>query len=236
MPEVKRTIKIKTHQNVVDKPSPQEGFPMRDWSVDIFVQNESNGSLVPAHELYDKCLFKLHPSFGVREKQTFRSPTPFKCAEEGWGEFEMMITLTPPGVGKSGETVLHHDLNFGQEDYEATHSVSFKNPKPELLERLKLTGEVPGQGANGVGGRGAGSAKKRKTNNVDMDKLAEGLQQLAEDDLLHVVQMIHEQKSSDTYTKNDVENGEFHVDLYTLPDALVKGLWDYTSTKTGITA
>ena len=38
-----------------------------------------------------------------------------------------------------------------------------------------------------------------------MDKLAEDLQKLTEDNLLTVVQMIHEKKAEDTYTKNDVE-------------------------------
>jgi hypothetical protein len=27
-------------------------------------------------------------------------------------------------------------------------------------------------------------------------------------------------------------DGEFHVDLYTLPDSLVKMLWDFTAAKT----
>jgi transcription initiation factor IIF auxiliary subunit len=40
---------------------------------------------------------------------------------------------------------------------------------------------------------------------VDMDKLADGLQKLGEDDLLQVVQMVHDNKSPDSYTKNDVE-------------------------------
>lgn len=38
-----------------------------------------------------------------------------------------------------------------------------------------------------------------------MDKLADGLQKLGEDDLLQVVQMVHDNKSADSYTKNDVE-------------------------------
>ena len=38
-----------------------------------------------------------------------------------------------------------------------------------------------------------------------MDKLAENLQRLQEDDLLKVVQMIHDHKNEDTYTKNDVD-------------------------------
>jgi transcription initiation factor IIF auxiliary subunit len=38
-----------------------------------------------------------------------------------------------------------------------------------------------------------------------MDKLAEGLQKLHEDDLLWVVQTVHDNKNNDTYVKNDVE-------------------------------
>ena len=47
-----------------------------------------------------------------------------------------------------------------------------------------------------------------------MDRLADNLQRLSEDDLLQVVQMVHEHKSPESYTKNDVE-GRFygHVDL-----------------------
>lgn len=38
-----------------------------------------------------------------------------------------------------------------------------------------------------------------------MDKLADGLQKLGEDDLLQVVQMVHDNKAPDSYTVNDVE-------------------------------
>lgn len=40
---------------------------------------------------------------------------------------------------------------------------------------------------------------------IDMEKLADNLQRLGEDDLLQVVEMVHNNKTSDTYTKNDVE-------------------------------
>ena len=40
---------------------------------------------------------------------------------------------------------------------------------------------------------------------IDMEKLAENLQKLGEDDLLQVVQMVHDNKTADTYTKNDVD-------------------------------
>ena len=38
-----------------------------------------------------------------------------------------------------------------------------------------------------------------------MDKLADNLERLKEDDLLHVVQMIYDNKSSESYTKNDID-------------------------------
>lgn len=39
-----------------------------------------------------------------------------------------------------------------------------------------------------------------------MEKLADGLQKLSEDDLLQVVTMVHDNKTNETYTKNDVES------------------------------
>ena len=38
-----------------------------------------------------------------------------------------------------------------------------------------------------------------------MDKLADNLQRLSEENLLTVVQMIHDNKSEETFTKNDVD-------------------------------
>ena len=40
---------------------------------------------------------------------------------------------------------------------------------------------------------------------IDMEKLAENMQKMSEDDLLLVVQMIHDNKTADTWTKNDVD-------------------------------
>ena len=80
------------------------------------------------------------------------------------------------------------------------------------------------------------SRPKKASRNVDMEKLAEALPLLGEDDLLQVVQMVHDNKTDETYTKNDVENGEFHVDLYTLPDQLIKMLWDFTEKKVDMSA
>jgi transcription initiation factor IIF auxiliary subunit len=42
-----------------------------------------------------------------------------------------------------------------------------------------------------------------------MEKLADGLQKLEEEDLLKVVQMVHDHKTSETYVKNDVERKNY---------------------------
>ncbi|EKV10566.1 Transcription initiation factor subunit (TAF30), putative [Penicillium digitatum PHI26] len=179
MPDVKRTVRLITEQNIIDKPSEVEGFPQRSWHIEVWLVNEK-GALVPAN-IFDKVTYHLHPSFGERATQVFKQP-PFRIQEEGWGEFDMSIELT---ADKS--YTIQHDLNFAQTRYESKHVL------------------------------------------VDMDKLADGLQKLNEDDLLQVVQMVHDHKAADSYTKNDVELGEFHVDLYTLPDVLIKMLWEFTA-------
>ncbi|ORY09967.1 yeats family-domain-containing protein [Clohesyomyces aquaticus] len=224
MPDVKRQVKIITTQRPIAEPSPMEGFPMRAWTIEIWLLDEAGQEV--AANCFEKAVYNLHPSF-PKNKQTFKKP-PFKIEEKGWGEFDMSIVLT--AVHKGGDHTLEHDLNFQSERYEAKHTVNFRNPKPELLALLQESGPA---GENGVArGKAGGEKKKRKDKNVDMEKLADGLQKLNEDDLLQVVTMVHDNKTNETYTKNDVENGEFHVDLYTLPDNLVKMLWDFTSQRT----
>jgi len=62
-----------------------------------------------------------------------------------------------------------------------------------------------------------------------MEKLADGLQKLGEDDLLQVVQMVHDNKTVDTYTKNDVESELFPFKStkdYTSPPRRRSGSFD----------
>ena len=147
---------------------------------------------------------------------------------------------------KGGKNSLVHDLNFAKSVYESKHQVTFKNPSAALVNLLRETGPVPGDENGARKKTDVEKKRKRAAGAVDMEKLADALVKLNEDDLLHVVQMIHDNKSEDTYTKNDIDReclffecvqplpnqsteGEFHVDLYTLPDSLVKMLWDFVS-------
>lgn len=131
-----------------------------------------------------------------------------------------------------------------------------------LLAALRDSGPVPGdtngavdkKRASDIGVAGEKPKKKKageSSKAFDMDKLAEGLQKLNEDDLLQVVQMVHDHKSDESWMRNDIERewlartrrrhhppytnpcaeGEFHVDLYTLPEPLIKMLWDFTTEK-----
>lgn len=145
-----------------------------------------------------------------------KSP-PFRIEEDGWGEFELEIFLTDL-AGK--EHPIRHDLNFAEDRYDVKHVVAFKNPKGDLAVALRSSGSMPGDAGgdlangkkagriSGVGGVDAEAGKKRKktdTRGIDMDSLAEKLQKLGEDDLLQVVQMVHDNKSEDSWMRNDVD-------------------------------
>ncbi|EFE36872.1 uncharacterized protein ARB_04399 [Trichophyton benhamiae CBS 112371] len=150
-----------------------------------------------------------------------KSP-PFRIEEEGWGEFDMQIVLSAPDKDHS----ITHDLNFQSSKYESKHVITFKNPKPPLLAQLRESGPVPGD-ENGVKKRGQEESKKKKRvdKNVDMEKLADGLQKLGEDDLLQVVQMVHDNKSSDSYTKNDIERKDMTFPTF----SVLRSSWAYPS-------
>ncbi|RMD45019.1 hypothetical protein DV735_g30, partial [Chaetothyriales sp. CBS 134920] len=244
---VKRQVKIITEQKIIPgADSGVAGFPLRHWSIQIKLYHAETKQEVEA-DVFDKVTYILHESFGEKMRQEFTKP-PFRVAEDGWGEFELGIELHD-AAGKSHS--LSHDLNFQSSKYEVKHSMTFKNVKPNtpIWEKLRLSGPLPGENANGdsaggkkraseIGASAAGGAQKKKKagdgKSVDMDKLAEGLQRLGEDDLLQVVQMVHDNKTEDSWMRNDVEQGEFHVDLYTLPDTLINMLWTFTKEKNAI--
>jgi transcription initiation factor TFIID/TFIIF subunit len=181
----------------------------------------------------------LHPTFPNPTRVLKKAP--FKLTEEGWGEFEMGLVLTY--LDKSGDVKLGHDLNFAQEDYEVEHKIKVPIKKSANLRRLLAeSGPVPSVDESS-GDKRKGAVQNDKINkrsrlnpnavaspikgSVDLEKLAEGLAELSEDDLLGVVQMVTDNRTPDMNIKNDVEEGEFTMDLYTLPDGLLKSLWDY---------
>ena len=74
-------------------------------------------------------------------------------------------------------------------------------------------GDAAGGPAPAAGAASMASATKPpkrkphpRNTHVELEKLAETLPLLHEDDLLQVVQMVHDNKSDNTYTKNDLES------------------------------
>jgi len=222
---VERKIKIVTEQHNIDKPPIQEGFPMKEWTVEIYILDQE-GKERPAR-CFTKAVYNLHPSF-AQPVQTFTEP-PFRCRNEGWGEFEMAIDLYT--TEKGGKQTIIHDLNFAAPQYENIHTVTFKNPSQALQAILRETGPLPSDEERKL--KKADGGKKKKA--YDIEKMADALVKLGEDDLLQVIQMIHDNKDDNTYIQNNIDAGEFSVDLYTLPDPLLKMLWDFV-VKAGVVA
>lgn len=248
-------MRITTIQNILkDIPPVQEGFPMRGWSIQISLVNSTTGKEVPA-TIFDKVTYSLHPTF-QNPVRVFKKP-PFKIEEEGWGEFDMMIALHFVG---GGEVKLNHDLNFRENKYITDHKIQVPATKPAMLKLLADSGSVPTSSPateesstskrKSTSVDSSRSSKKSKTltgsgNNgtnavssvkgsVDLEKLAFGLTKLSEDNLLTVVQMVTDNRTPDMNVKNDVDEGEFTMDLYTFPDALLKSLWDYVKKASNI--
>lgn len=218
---VEREIKLVTEQNIMpDKPQQVEGFPMREWSIEVYLVDQS-GKKVPA-KCFTKVVYNLHSSF-ANPTQTFTEP-PFRCSNEGWGEFEMSIDLYT--TEKGGKTSVVHDLNFAKPTYEISQKVTFRNPSQHLQALLRDSGPLPTD-EDRKARKGADAGKKKKP--WDLEKLASALTKLGEDDLIQVIQMIHDHRTDDTYVINNPDAGEFSVDLYTMPDNLTKMLWEFIS-------
>ncbi|KAI5951920.1 TAF14 [Candida jiufengensis] len=258
--QVKRTIRITTEQHIMKDVPPVENYPMRKWSISISML-DSQGKEIPA-KILDKVTYTLHPTFANPIRSLKQQP--FKIEEQGWGEFDIPISIHILGIsGKNGERKFQHDLNFLQEKYINDHVISIPvgpNKNPQLNKLLTESGSLPFEensssssgikrkldSANGpsssstsnVNQSQASIIDKKKSKgamkgNIDLEKLSNGLTKLSEDDLIVIVQMVTDNRTNEMNIKNDVDNGEFTMDLYTLPDSLLKSLWEYVKKHTG---
>jgi transcription initiation factor TFIID/TFIIF subunit len=128
----------------------------------------------------------------------------------------------------------------------------FKNPSASFLKILAETGPVPGfeEKKRKLDSEDSGGRKKSSSGWTgkpsDMERLAAGIEQLEENDLLPIVKLILENQTPDMYVKSDVDGilssyakvnlteGEFHFDLYTLGNSVLTQLWEYTKKKVDV--
>jgi transcription initiation factor TFIID/TFIIF subunit len=128
---------------------------------------------------------------------------------------------------EKAKITIFHDLNFQSPEYKNDQTIVFKNPSQALIQALRETGPVGNDDdTKATKARKLADGKKRKFA-FDYEKMGDALTKLNEDDLLHVIQMIHDHKNDDTVTNNDLERGEFTVDLFTMPEPLTKMIWDF---------
>lgn len=232
---VKRTVRIKTSQHVMPELPPVENFPMRQWSIEIYLLDDE-GKEIPA-TIFDKVVYHLHPTFS-NPNRSFADP-PFRIEEQGWGGFPLDISVFL--LEKAGERKITHDLNFLKEAYEIDHIIQVPTNKPLLATELTKSGPVDDASAKRKASTTSSEPKVKKAKsasattvkgNVDIEKLAFGLTKLNEDDLVGVVQMVTDNKTPEMNVTNNVEEGEFIIDLYSLPEGLLKSLWDYVKKNT----
>lgn len=224
---------------------------MRQWSIEVSMLNEA-GQEIPAN-IIDKVTYSLHPTFANPIRSI--KAKPFRVEERGWGEFDIPIAIHLVGLnGKQGERKFNHDLNFLQEKYTFDHLITIPTKNSQLNKLLIESGSLPSESTNAIGGSGSpidskrkndteisnSKLKKSKSSNgsatkgtIDLEKLANSLTKLSEDDLIVIVQMVTDNRTNEMNIKNDFENGEFTMDLYTLPEPLLKALWDYVKKRTG---
>lgn len=213
-----------------------ENFPIRQWSIQIGLLDQTGNEI--AANILDRVTYTLHPTF-ANPVRTLKTP-PFRVEEQGWGEFDIPIAVHLVGVaGKQGERKFSHDLNFLQEKYTVDHTISVPTNKSQILNSvLQESGTVPETDDASTKRKTEGDAnnklKKQKSGasnpmkgSVDLEKLANGLTKLSEDDLIVIIQMVTDNRTNEMNIKNDVDNGEFTMDLYTLPESLLKSLQEY---------
>jgi hypothetical protein len=66
-----------THGNSAE-PSPVEGFPMRSWSIEIWLLDDAGNEVMP--NVFEKAVYNLHPSF---EKNKHGECADKQCAGQG---------------------------------------------------------------------------------------------------------------------------------------------------------
>lgn len=125
---------------------------------------------------------------------------PFKCTNEGWGEFEMSIDVFT--TEKGGKQTFMHDLNFSAPQYETIHTIQFKNPSQALQQLLRETGPLPSDEERKM--KKADPVKKKKAA-VDVEKLAAALVEQGEEELLKCIQIIHDGKDETTYVNQNLD-------------------------------
>jgi len=116
------------------------------------------------------------------------------------------MTIDMYTTEKGGKTTIPHDLNFAKPTYENVHKVTFRNPSMALQGILRETGPIPTDEERKKTKTDGGIKNKKKV--YDVEKMADALPQCEEDDLLQIIQMIHDGKTDNSFVSNNIDGKE----------------------------
>ncbi|CAO3574858.1 unnamed protein product [Mortierella alpina] len=256
MPQnITKEIKVITDQHIV-KGQKQHGFPMRKWKISLLGIN-ANGEeeTLPyvdhveyiLHHTFEQPLRKVteYP-FELQEKGwgefdmkimlhfADKSTAPFVLDHDlnfQTGHYEIAHTLTfKPDLKPSFlkllnppiETISDRDSLLSSE---SEGKAQKRRRETTLKKNTKRIKEDRSSDDDSQDSSDAGSGDEYDGINIQV--LAQKFQELEPDDLVELVTLVKANQTADMYVKEDGEAGEFHIDLRTLGNDLLKELWQF---------
>ncbi|CAG8502220.1 6907_t:CDS:2 [Funneliformis mosseae] len=256
--EVEKKIVVVTDQEISKHLKLTNNLPTRKWKVSIYAVDDM-GEHRPLNYV-EKVVYILHPTFEHPERVVRKPPFTLSEKGWGEFDMKIILHYTDKSVpqdtlyhdlnfNKSHYEVSHRltfkdpkptfQLLLFHEKPGDTNSPksSKKKSKPSLnatSKRQKTDTSGSPDYESGNSSRSPCSANEstndKENHKVDYQKLARNLYALDEDDILEVIQIVNDNRSDEMYINEDIE-GEFHIDLYTLGEELLKILWDFTESK-----
>ncbi|CAJ0913718.1 20906_t:CDS:2 [Entrophospora sp. SA101] len=197
-----------------------DGYSIREWKLTIYAINDV-GAKFQANFI-EKVEYNLHPTF--KNPTRIMKKAPFTIIEKGWGEFDMNIRLFFPDKSIDPWNI-DFDLNFQKPHYEYLHH-------PRLTQtpnRYKIDDSPNYESSSRSSYSSTDSAYDKENCLIDYTRLANNLSSLEGNDILEVIDLITRNRTNDMYINDDID--EFHMDLYSLGEDLLKVLWDFTESR-----
>jgi transcription initiation factor IIF auxiliary subunit len=144
--------------------------------------------------------FDLHDSFN--DPQRIVTSPPFLIEEEGYGSFDIQITLK------------FKDSNINS--FHFLHRLVVTKPKSSDLLTINLNS-------------GFGNCIEMLYG-YDVDLLERKLNLLGGRDILHAAQIVKDMRDDGCWVDESIE-GEFHFDLYSLRKEIIDTLWNFVKNK-----
>lgn len=129
-------MRIKTLQTIASDAGSIEGLPLRDWKIEVWMLGP-DGEVIAA-DIFERCVYRLHPTFTTPVRTKIGAP--FTLKEKGWGEFTMTITCAFLRGG--GQVEFLHELSFEDEVYYMDFLIKVPCHIPELRQLLERSGPV----------------------------------------------------------------------------------------------